>query len=119
MGFLQLMFWLIMIPWIILTIPVDLYYTLSNNVPPNWLNLILQQPWIDWTFGLMMISTLNMFLFCFAIFWVGWQMAHPILEQTKPIPAIDRLKLVKEFSKEKFLRKIHKEAKEFQKKKFR
>ena len=59
MGGIQLIFWLIMIPWIIITIPLDLYYTNPLHEAPTWLAVIFEQSWIDWTYGLMMISTLN------------------------------------------------------------
>ena len=119
MGAVQLIFWSLMIPWIILTIPVDLFYTFSNSIPPNWIAVILDQSWIDWTYGLMMISTLNMTLIVLGMIWLGWTMMHPLTDDQFKISNIDRLKLVKSFSKKSFLKSLHEEAKEFQKKKFK
>ena len=119
MGAIQLVFWLIMIPWIIITIPLDLYYTNPLHEAPSWLAVIFEQSWIDWTFGLMMISTLNMSLLTAALVMLGWTMMHPITEENLKISNIDRLKLVKSFSKKKFLRELHKEGLEFQKKRFK
>ncbi len=117
MGALQLLFWIVMIPWIILTIPIALYYEQSARVPPLWFENILSQSWIDWKFGLMIISTMFVFLFCIGIIWLGWQMSHPISEHNGPIPNVDRLALVQSFSKKKFLKDLHAEAKAFHNKK--
>lgn len=119
MGAIQLIFWIILIPWIILTIPVDLFYTTTSNIPPSWLQVILDETWIDWTFGIIVISTLNMGLFCFGLIWIGWQMMHPITENEAKPSNIDRLKLVKQFSKEKFLQKLHQEARNYNWKKLK
>ena len=91
MGAIQLIFWLIMIPWIIITIPLDLYYTSPLHEAPTWLAVIFEQSWIDWTYGLMIISTLNMFLFILAIIFFGWTLMHPITEDNLKISNIDKI----------------------------
>ena len=113
MGYIQLIFWIIMIPWIILTIPVQLFLS-QTGIQIPWLNSIFNLSWVDWKYGLMVVSTLNMFLLCIAIIWMGWQMMHPISEHHTPTQNIDRLILVKQFSKKQFLKDIHQEAIEFQ-----
>jgi hypothetical protein len=119
MGAIQLIFWLIMIPWIIITIPLDLYYTNPLHEATAWLAAIFEQSWVDWKYGLMIISTLNMILFTLAMIWLGWTMMHPLTKDNLELSNINRLKLVKSFSKKKFLQELHEEAREFQNKRFK
>jgi len=50
--------------------------------------------------------------------WIGWQLMHPITQQHIKTNDEKRLKLVKEFSKENYMKKIYSDAKEYHKKRF-
>lgn len=112
----QIVFWTILIPWTILTMPVNLYY--EDRTPPTWLAKIYDLPWVGWEIGVMIVSTFSIFLVTGGIIWMGWQTMHPITKQRIAVNNHDRLDRVKRFSKEDFLRKTHREAKEYQKREF-
>jgi len=108
-----------MIPWITITIPLDLYYSSSNHIPPTWLQSILELPLVNWTYGVIIILTFEIFLIGGSLIWIGWQILHPITERNHPISNIDRLNLIQSFSKDQFLENLHEEAHDFKKKRFK
>jgi len=131
----QLLFWIILIPWIILTIPLCLFY--ENHITPDWLQKIYDLPWVGWEWGILWISTFNMLLVSITLVWIGWHKMHPLVPNhavavaepeslsldsnnqspdrksyeisTKKSPA-NRLALVKQFSKEGYIQQIRAEA---------
>lgn len=116
-GILQLGFWIIMIPWIILAIPVDLYIE-SHSVSPQ-IAQFFAHAWLDWRTGVVVLSTLNVFLISIVFIWRGWQKMHPLatkgpenIEQH----TLDRLNAVKGFSKDAYLDRIREEAIHYQQK---
>jgi len=114
MGTVQLLFWGVLIPWIILTMPMHLYYsTPSAHQAPSWLATLYELPWVDWRIGLMICLTINVLLVGGGLIWTGWQMMHPITAHNIKRTNLDRLKLVKGFSKKDYLAQLHKEAREF------
>ncbi|UYP47289.1 hypothetical protein NEF87_003574 [Candidatus Lokiarchaeum ossiferum] len=115
-GIGQILFWVILIPWTILTMPLNLYY--ESHVAPTWLAKIYGLPWVGWEVGVIIVSTFSIFLVAGGIIWLGWQMLHPITHHDIKISNHERLARVKGFSKIDFLRKTHEEAKEYQKRKF-
>jgi len=45
-GIGQFIFWLILIPWIIIIIPLNYYY--ETHTAPDWLANLYRQDWIKW-----------------------------------------------------------------------
>ena len=117
-GFGQILFWLIVSPWIIITIPLNLYYMQSDNIPPSWLEAIYNVEFFNYDWGIIAISTFWMILIGVALIWIGWHQMHPITHQKliAKKSEIKRLQVVEEFSKEKYLAQIQAEGKEFREK---
>ena len=117
-GFGQILFWLIVSPWIIITIPLNLYYMQSDNIPPSWLEAIYNVEFFNYDWGIIAISTFWMILIGVALIWIGWHQLHPITHQKliAKKSEIKRLQVVEEFSKEKYLAQIQAEGKEFREK---
>ena len=114
MGGLQLIFWLLLIPLSILTIPVALFYL--NHPTPVWLGSLFHHSWVDWRIGITVIFTILMLIISSSIIWLGWHLMHPISKNNEIISGVDRLTLVKSFSKSNYLRKLQLDAKKFHKK---
>ena len=114
-GFGQIIFWLIVLPWMIITIPLNLYYLQSDNIPPSWLEAIYSVEFFSFEWGVVIISTFWMILIGLGIIWVGWHQMHPITHQKLVEQNLEknRLEVVEKFSKEKYLAQIQAEAKEF------
>ena len=117
-GFGQIIFWLIVLPWMIITIPLNLYYMQSDNIPPSWLEAIYNVEFFNYDWGIVAISTFWMILIGVALIWIGWHQMHPITHQKliAKKSEIKRLQVVEEFSKEKYLAQIQAEGKEFREK---
>ncbi|QEE15365.1 hypothetical protein DSAG12_01190 [Promethearchaeum syntrophicum] len=117
-GFGQILFWLIVLPWMIITIPLNLYYMQSDNIPPSWLETIYEVDFFNFEWGIVTISTFWMILIGMALIWIGWHQMHPITHQKLITQKSEknRLQVVEEFSKEKYLAQIQAEAKEFREK---
>ena len=111
-GTVQLIFWAVLIPWIILTMPMHLYYT--THPTPNWLAALYALPWVDWRIGVMICLTFNVLFLGGGLIWMGWQMMHPITAHSIKTTNLDRLKLVKGFSKKKYLEQLHQDARKYQ-----
>jgi len=107
----QLIFWGVLIPWIILTMPMHLYYT--THLAPDWLAALYALPWVDWRIGVMICLTINVLLVGGGLIWTGWQMMHPITAHNIKTTNLDRLKLVKNFSKQQYREQLHQEARQF------
>ena len=116
-GFGQILFWLIVLPWMIITIPLNLYYIQSDNIPPSWLEAIYDVEFFNFDWGIVTISTFWMILIGVALIWIGWHQMHPITHQKliDQKSETKRLQVVEEFSKEKYLAQIQAEGKEFRK----
>ena len=114
-GFGQIIFWLIVLPWIIITIPLNLYYEQSGNIPPSWLETIYSLEFFSFEWGIVIISTFWMVLIGLGLIWIGWHQMHPITHQTFVEQNLEknRLQVVEGFSKQKYLEQIQAEAKEF------
>lgn len=114
-GFGQILFWLIVLPWIIITIPLNLYYEQSGNIPPSWLETIYSVEFFSFEWGIVIISTFWMVLIGLGLIWIGWHQMHPITHQKLVEQNLDknRLQVVEEFSKQKYLEQIQAEAKKF------
>ena len=114
-GLGQIIFWLIVLPWMIITIPLNLYYLQSDNVPPSWLEAIYKVGFFSFEWGIVIISTFWMVLIGLGLIWVGWHHMHPITHQKLVEQNLEknRLEVVEKFSKEKYLAQIQAEAKEF------
>ena len=114
-GFGQIIFWLIVLPWMIITIPLNLYYLQSDNIPPSWLEAIYSVEFFSFEWGVVIISTFWMILIGLGFIWVGWHQMHPITHQKLVEQNLEknRLEVVEKFSKEKYLAQIQAEAKEF------
>ncbi|MHA1519972.1 MAG: hypothetical protein ACTSRK_07285 [Promethearchaeota archaeon] len=113
-GGLQLGFWVIMIPWIILSVPIDLYGE-THTVSP-FLRNILDHPWVSWQIGVVVLSTLNMILLTIAIIWRGYSKMMPITTTVLPTiqeQTLNRIKAVQSFSKEDYFSKIRQEAHQY------
>ncbi|MCF2142054.1 MAG: hypothetical protein K9W44_18540 [Candidatus Lokiarchaeota archaeon] len=113
-GVIQLGFWIIMIPWILISIPLDLWYETSQH--SNYFSDFFLSPWVDWKIGVIVLSTSNILLVCISIIWMGWHKIHPLttakaesLSQTN----LDRLQAVQKFSKEAYLNQLRKEAHQY------
>jgi len=117
-GFGQILFWLIVIPWIIITIPLNLYYMQSDIIPPSWLEAIYDVEFFNFDWGIVAISTFWMILIGIALIWIGWHQMHPITHHKliDQKTESNRLQVIEEFSKEKYLAQIQAEAKEFREK---
>lgn len=117
-GFGQIIFWLIVLPWIIITIPLNLYYEQSGNIPSSWLEAIYSVEYFSFEWGIVIISTFWMILIGLGLIWVGWHQMHPITHKKLVEQNLEnnRLQVVEEFSKEKYLAQIQTEAKEFREK---
>lgn len=116
-GVLQLGFWVIMIPWIIIAIPVDLWAeSIIKSQPdrlPEEIQAFFLSPWVDWRWGLVILGVFYILLISVALIWGGWQRMHPLstnnnLSQTEI--ALERYQAVQNFSKEKYLKKIREDA---------
>ena len=114
-GFGQIIFWLIVLPWMIITIPLNLYYIQSDKIPPSWLEAIYSVGLFSFEWGVVIISTFWMILIGLGFIWVGWHQMHPITHQKLKEQNLEknRLQVVEKFSKEKYLAQIQAEAKEF------
>ena len=114
-GFGQIIFWLIVLPWMIITIPLNLYYLQSDNIPSSWLEAIYSVEFFSFEWGIVIISTFWMILIGLGLIWVGWHHMHPITHQKLIDKNLEnnRLEIVEKFSKEKYLEQIRAEAKEF------
>ncbi len=114
-GFGQIIFWLIVLPWMIITIPLNLYYLQSDKIPPSWLEAFYKVEFFSFEWGIVIISTFWMILIGLGLIWVGWQQMHPITHQKLIEQNLERnrLQVVEKFSKEKYLAQIQAEAKEF------
>ena len=110
-GTAQLIFWGVLIPWIIITMPMHLYYT--THPTPNWLSALYALPWVDWRIGLMICLTLDVLLLGGGLIWTGWQMMHPITAHSIKTTNLDRLKLVKGFSKKQYLTELQENAQKY------
>ncbi|MHA1672709.1 MAG: hypothetical protein ACTSYI_03695 [Promethearchaeota archaeon] len=113
-GGLQLGFWIIMIPWIILSIPVDLYGE-THTVSPG-LREILDLSWVDWRIGVVILSTFNTILLGIAIIWRGGAKMIPISTTVLPgirDQTINRIEAVQSFSKDEYFTKIRQQAHQF------
>ena len=117
-GFGQIIFWLLVLPWMIITIPLNLYYLQSDNIPPSWLETIYNVEFFNYDWGIVAISTFWMILIGVALIWIGWHQMHPITHQKliDKKSETKRLQVVEEFSKEKYLAQIQAEGKEFREK---
>ena len=90
---------------------MHLYYT--THPAPDWLATFYAQPWIDWRIGMMIWLTIDVLLLGGGLIWTGWQMMHPITAHSIKTTNLDRLKLVKGFSKKQYLAQIQKEARKY------
>jgi len=114
-GFGQILFWLIVLPWMIITIPLNLYYLQADKIPPSWLEAIYKVEFFSFEWGIVIISTFWMVLIGLGLMWIGWHQMHPITHQKliDQKSENNRLQVVEKFSKEKYLAQIQAEAKEF------
>jgi len=114
-GFGQIIFWLIVLPWMIITIPLNLYYLQSDKIPPSLLEAIYNVEFFSFEWGIVIISTFWMVLIGLGFIWVGWHQMHPITHQKLKEKNLEknRLEIVEKFSKDKYLAQIQMEAKEF------
>ena len=114
-GYGQLIFWIIVLPWMIITIPLNLYYTQTKNKPPSWLESIYRIEFFNFDWGIVIISTFWMVLIGIGLIWVGWHHMHPITHKKLKEDNLkyNRLEIVEKFSKEDYLAQIRAEAREF------
>src|SRR6056297_489376 len=103
-GLFQILIWMFLIPWIIIVLPLDLYYSNPTIETPAALERVYDVPFFDWRITAVIITGFLVFLIGGFMVWVGWYEMHPIkirLSEEKKKP-VDRLKIVNNFSKEKF-----------------
>jgi hypothetical protein len=113
-GVLQLGFWVIMIPWTILSVPIDLYA--EHHAVAPWLQQIFALPWVDWRIGVVIISTFLCLLVAIGLIWTGWMQMHPIANHNGNSvheEALQRINAVNSFSKAAYLDSIRRQAHEY------
>ncbi len=118
-GLFQMIFWAFMSVWIIIILPLGYYYSNPSHVAPSYLQKVYDIKFFDWKITAMIIVGFLVIVVGFLLIWVGWYEMHPIkikkIENNGKIDASKRLVAIKNFSKEKFLEKLRKNARYYYK----